>query len=145
MWPLVPSRARQMPLRRDTSACTPVNYADAFFPGDSHLEPNWDSKLINAPYTWFTLAQRSLSMNNSYPPRKSPQPNPSQPQYEEMSKGLIVGLVLLPIPIIFILLLGNYSPRNKLLWSIGTFLETVASVLLLLAPLYYLRDAVAYL
>jgi hypothetical protein len=61
--------------------------------------------------------------------------------YAPMSGLLMVALMCFPIPVIFFVLKGNYSPRSKLLWSIAAVLETLASVALVLGPLYALRNA----
>lgn len=63
------------------------------------------------------------------------------PQYDTISGGLTAALLLFPFPVIFFVLRGNYSPRNKLLWSIVAALETLASIALVLGPLYALRQA----
>jgi hypothetical protein len=63
------------------------------------------------------------------------------PNYDTISGGLTAALVLFPIPVIFFVLRGNYSPRSKLLWSITAAVETLASVALTLGPLYALREA----
>lgn len=61
--------------------------------------------------------------------------------YETISGGLMAALILFPIPVIFIVLRGNYSPRSKLLWSITAALETLASLAMTLGPLYALRQS----
>jgi hypothetical protein len=73
---------------------------------------------------------------------KSGRGSPAAP-YDVMSPGLISGVVLLPIPVILLVLRGNYAPRVKLCWAIAAALDTLATVLLLMATWYQLKDALA--
>lgn len=72
---------------------------------------------------------------------RAAQAAPAKPQYDTIGGGLMFALMCFPIPVIFFVLRGNYSPRSKLLWSITAAVETVASVALVLGPLYALRQA----
>lgn len=55
------------------------------------------------------------------------------------------ALILFPIPMIFFVVTGNYSPRQKLYWSLAAALETIASAVTTIYTLYSLRDALALL
>jgi hypothetical protein len=68
-----------------------------------------------------------------------------EPSYDTISAGLMCALILLPIPMIFLVVRGNYSPRQKLYWSLAAAIETIASSVMTLYTLYSLRGALAVL
>lgn len=67
------------------------------------------------------------------------------PSYDTPSSGLMCALILFPIPMIFVVLTGNYSPRQKMYWSLAAALETLASAVTALYTLYSLHDALSLL
>lgn len=73
--------------------------------------------------------------------RKSAQK--SSHAYGTISTGLMAALVLFPIPVIFFVVFGNYSPKSKMYWSLAAALETLATVALSLYTLHSLKDVLA--
>jgi hypothetical protein len=85
-------------------------------------------------------------MNRNYshkPPKQGT--NDNRGPYDKMSPGLIFFLMLFPIPVIFIVLAGNYSPRNKLCWALAAALEMAVTVVLTLMTLHSFIDAFSVL
>ncbi len=79
----------------------------------------------------------------NYPAPRAAKAPAAAVSYDTMSTGLITAMVLLPIPVILLVLHGNYAPRVKLWWSITAALETLAAVLLAAFTWYQLKDALA--
>jgi hypothetical protein len=66
---------------------------------------------------------------------------PVPSSYDELGVGLIIALVLFPIPVVFIVLARNYSPKTKLCWSLVAAAETLAWAATVIIPLYSFLSA----